>query len=345
MRSNFHPWLAVAGVVLGGCGSSGAGAQDGGIAAPGKCDSGATTACSSFTTPTGTTIQLGPYAAEMDPNVGAGFENKIQTGDTQGSTYCNMFTSIFAQSPALTAQLLGTSQNGVKLDFALYTVYRPATWPSHPVPVITWGNGTCAQPEGYGALLRYVASYGFFVVAANSREVGMGTPPPMLHALDYAAAANKDPKSPYYQKLDMTKVGAMGHSQGGAATATAASDSRIQDVILFNAIGSSLGSVPKPFLAISGDNDIAGFTPSSMASAVDAATVPAAWLYFHMVPTTGNFSGHLTLMMQPQRVTEATRDWWQMMFQSDASARSEFAGSSCGLCNAAADHEYGAHGL
>ena len=81
-----------------------------------------------------------------------------------------------------------------------------------PVPVITWGNGTCAQPEGYGSLLRYIASYGYFIVAANSREVGTGGP--LTKGLDFAQAANKDPSSPYYGHLDMTKVGVMGHSQG-----------------------------------------------------------------------------------------------------------------------------------
>src|SRR6201999_4110898 len=124
--------------------------------------------------------------------------------------YCKTFSNLFQQSQALTAQLLNTSEDGTVLDFALYTAYRPVTWPSGPVPVLTWGNGTCAQPEGYGALLRYIASYGFFVIAANSREVATGAD--MLHALDFAAAANMDPKSPYYQKLDMSRVGAMGHS-------------------------------------------------------------------------------------------------------------------------------------
>ena len=192
------------------------------------------------------------------------------------------------------------------------------------------------------ALLRYVASYGFFVVAANSREVGSGSPAPMLHALDFAAAANKDSTSPYYGKLDMTKVGAMGHSQGSAATATAAKDPRIQDIILFN----TGDTAPKPYLAISGDTDITFYTPSTMAAAVDASTVPAAWLYFHQIDVIGrSFSGHLTLQTQPERVVEPTKDWWQMMLQGDTKAQSEFVGPNCGLCGDAGAQEFGENNL
>ena len=162
---------------------------------------------------------------------------------------CQSFVSSFGEDPQLGMKLLQTTQNGVTIDFSLYTAYRPVVWPDGKVPVITWGNGTCAQPEGYGALLRYVASFGYFVVAANSRWTTSGTPAPMINAINYAAAANMDSTSPYYQKLDMTKVGAMGHSQGGSATASAASDSRVKDVIIFN-FGDS--GVAKPYLAISG---------------------------------------------------------------------------------------------
>ncbi len=362
MRSPFQissrtslPLLVVAGMALGGCSSSsssnnesssGEGGTDAGA---GSCMPGSAGPCTSYTTPladSGTTIQLGPYGASADNNVGKGFENQIQMGDTPGSTYCKTFIDgVFGPNAAFSAQvdqiLTGTA-NGVSIDYALYTVYRPATWPTAPVPVITWGNGTCAPPESYGALLRYVASYGFFVVAANSREVGSGSPAPMLHALDFAAAANQDKASPYYGKLDMTKVGAMGHSQGAAATATAASDPRILDIILFNTGDTS----SKPYLAISGDTDITGYTPATMAAAIDASTVPAAWLYFHHIDVIGrSFSGHLTLQTQPERVTEPTKDWWQMMLQNNTAAQAEFVGPSCGLCGDAGAQEFGENNL
>ena len=307
--------------------------------------------CGSYSTPAedgGTdTIQLGPYGATGDPNIGKGFENTVQSSDQSGSMTCALFAATFNESQSLTQQLLKTMMNGITIDFSLYSAYYPATWPSTPVPVITWGDGTCAQPEGYGALLRYVASYGYFVIAANSREVGSnntdGTQP-MLHALDFAAAANKDPSSPFYQKLDLTKIGAMGHSQGGGATAAAASDARVKYVIIFNANDSG---VAKPYLALSGDSDITGYTAQSMSSAIDGSNQPAAYLYYHNpigAPNDG-LKGHLVLMLTPERVAPQTVAWWEMWFRNDATSKADFVGSSCGFCGHGSDamnaYEYG----
>jgi hypothetical protein len=318
----------------------------------GNCVSADTGPCSSFTTPSGTTIQLGPYGAQMDVNVGKGFENTVPSSDqgTQPSATCQAFAALFMENAALTNELLTTTMNGITVDFSLYSVYRPVVWPSGPVPVLTWGNGTCAQPEGYGALLRYVASYGYFVVAANERQVGTddttgtGSTQPMLRALDYAAAANMDSTSPYYQKLDMTRVGAFGHSQGGGATQTAASDSRVKDIIIFNADDTA----PKPYLAISGDMDITGYTAASMATAINGATVPAAYLYYHNPAgaSADALKGHLVLMLTPERVTGPTVAWWEMMFRSDASSKAQFLPTgTCGLCTDSTDYAYGANSL
>jgi pimeloyl-ACP methyl ester carboxylesterase len=206
-------------------------------------------------------------------------------------------------------------------------------------PVITWGNGTCGQSESYGALLRYVASYGYVVFSSNSRYTGANGA--MTKALDFAAAANKDSTSVYYNRLDMTKIGAMGHSQGGMATVTAASDARISSLIIWNAATSA----SKPFLSVSGDNDITGFTPASMARDINASAQPSAWLYYHKVPKTGSVSGHLTLMIQPERVVEPARAWWDYMLKGDTKARDYFIGTSCGLCGKKDDYEFGEKGL
>ena len=304
----------------------------------GNCMSADITPCTSFTTPTGTTIQLGPYGAQADPNVGKGFENTVNAADSdpQQAT-CTSFVNSFGEDPALGMKLLTTSMNGITIDFSLYSAYRPVVWPKEKVPVITWGNGTCAQPEGYGALLRYVASYGYFVIAANSRWVGSGTE--QMRALDYAAAANMDSSSPYYGKLDMSRVGAMGHSQGGSSTVSAANaDSRILDAIVFNASDSG---VNKPYLAVSGDQDITGFTASSMASAINGASVAAAYLYYHNPAGMGSLKGHLPLMLTPERVVNPTVAWWEMMFRSDAASKNYFVGSTCLLCTMDASTDVG----
>jgi pimeloyl-ACP methyl ester carboxylesterase len=203
---------------------------------------------------------------------------------------------------------------------------------------VTWGNGTCAQPEGYGALLRYIASEGFVVVAANSRWVGGAAE--MLKGLDFAIAANDDPASPFYQRLDPTRIAAMGHSQGGMGAINAANDSRVKTVIIFN----GGASASKPFLTLSGDMDIFTMASSSLATAVTAAP-KAAFLFYHMIPAGGNFAGHLTLMLQPERVVGPAAAWLRYMLLDDPASRAWFVGPDCKLCGHAAEYEFGQNGV
>ena len=203
----FFPCSRWRGIALAGCSSSsdnstggnaGAAETPGAAPTPAKCMPGSAGPCTAYITPmgdSGTTLQLGPYGASADTNVGKGFENHDPDGGHARQTFArrsSMASSARTPLSPRRSTRFSRDANGVTIDYALYTVYRPATWPTAPVPVITWGNGTCAQPESYGALLRYVASYGFFVVAANSREVGSGSRPRCSDALDFAAAANQD---------------------------------------------------------------------------------------------------------------------------------------------------------
>lgn len=290
--------------------------------------------CGDLTTPLGAAIKLGQYGAVMEPNVGKGFENTVAASDQPGSTQCQTFAASFQEDPTLTAQLLDTGN----IDFSIYTVYRPANWPADKIPILSWGNGTCAQPEGYGSLLRYIASQGFFIVAANSRQVGTGAE--IKHGLDFAFAANEDPKSPYYHHLDTTKVGVMGHSQGSAGANAAAADSRVGAVILFNAGLSNA----KPFMAVSGDLDITHYTSDQMAQSV-AGAQQGAYLFFHNPAGMGPLKGHLVLMMTPERLTNAAAGFWQLVFNGDADAKNLFVGSSCGLCNQTDQFNFGEKGF
>lgn len=335
---------APGGGALGGGGAGGV--SPGGVALTPKCNpdtleppAGSTTTvpCSSYVTPTvdgaGILTEFGKYGAIVDTNVGQGFEITPSAQDTVA--FCTNFGKIFGEDPTLTAQVLDLRST----DLSLYTVFRPANWvEGEKYPIITWGNGTCAQPGAYAALLMDVASHGYFVVAANGRFVANGS---QVKALDFVFAANEDPSSPYYHRLDTTKVGAMGHSQGSAATVVAANDSRVQAAILFN--GGT--SAAKPSLAVSADKDINNPTVDSYRTGVNGAS-EAAFIFYHKVPETGGtLTGHLVLMMQPDRVVDPTIAWWDYMIKGDTKARDMFVGTTCGLCGKDADFEYGEKGL
>jgi hypothetical protein len=292
--------------------------------------------CGTFTTQSGTKLQLGTYGAVTELNVGKGFEAPLASGDSDDGSTCASVVASFGEDPADSAPLLDTDG----IDFALYTIYRPANWAEgEQVPVITWGNGTCAKTEGYGALLRYVASQGFFVIAANSRWVGSGNNA-MTKALDFVEAATKDTASPYYRRLDTTRIGAMGHSQGGMATITAARDERVKTVIIWNGGSKAV----KPFLAVSGDMDIGNPAVSSLANAL-TGNPPGAYLFYHKVIGTGSVRGHLTLMTQPERVIEPTVAWFKYQLSKDTESAKWFVGNDCKLCGSPDEYEYGQKGL
>ena len=274
-------------------------------------------------------IELGPYGASLDFNVGKDFAYPIADGDADNDATCSALSN---------GQ---TSQVQQSVDYTLYSVYRPGQFKEgERLPLIVWGDGTCAWPEAYGPLLRYVASHGFVIVAPNSRWVGDGSQ--MKKALDFMFAGNDDKNSPYYQKLDTTKVGAMGHSQGGSGTIAVARDARVKALIIWN--GGS--SASKPFLAVTGDGDILNASPASLRQDINAAPPSqAAFLYYHMILQKSDAPGHLTLVTEPQRVIEPALAWWKYILNGDAEAKAFFVGTDCKLCNRKAEFEFGQKGL
>lgn len=282
------------------------------------------------------TVTGGPYGGKIDWNEGAGtpFVNPVNGAEPiclPGGI------DTFREPASVTADLKNTRG----LDYALYTIFRPACMKAgEKYPLITWANGTCGLTHGYSVLLSALASYGYVVVASNSTWTNTSpTNGVQKRALDYAESLNADQNHPLYQRLDLTKIGAMGHSQGAAATVNVASDARVKSLILWNTGTSNA----KPFLNVSGDRDIGG-SVSSITSSTNGASQPGAWVWYHQVLQTGGTStGHLVLMEQPERVVDLCVGWWDFQLKGSATAKAMFVGSNCGLCNKDAEFEYGAN--
>ena len=285
------------------------------------------------------TMRSGPYGAKTEWNEGAGTEF---VNPVNGSEPVCLPTGIdtFAEPSSVTDDLKNTRD----LDYSLYTIFRPACMKDgETYPVITWANGTCGLTHGYALLLGTVASHGFVVIASNSTWTNTApTNTVQLRALDYAAFLNNDSSSVLHQKLDLDNIGAMGHSQGAAATANADNDPRVKASIYWN----SGASNEKPFLNISGDRDIGGRTMDATVAATNAASQPGGWLWYHQVlETGGTATGHLVLMEQPDRAWELAVAWWKWQLKGDQTAKNMFVGSDCGLCNRDAEFEYGVNSL
>ena len=78
--------------------------------------------------------------------------------------------------------------------------------------VILWGPGGGSSPNDYEGIIRRLASHGFVVVATSESPDGTDRGIPALNWLEKKNTTQGDV---LYGKLDMTKVGASGHSMGG----------------------------------------------------------------------------------------------------------------------------------
>lgn len=210
-----------------------------------------------------------------------------------------------------------------------HTILRPTELGSQGCtkhPVVIWGNGSFVTPVVYDGLLRHLASHGFIVVAANTTQAGSGTA--MLDGLDVLTKADADPRSPFYGKADLDKVGAAGHSQGGGGTINAGADPRV-DVTVPVEPGpqGSVRNLKGPMFILGGERDPVVIPELLVIPRYDAADhVPAVYGELagasHVTPAGdgGGFRGPITA-------------WFRYFLMGDQEARTEFFGADCGACS------------
>ena len=130
-----------------------------------------------------------------------------------------------------------------------YVVYRPmnigqaVAREKGALPVLVFANGGCMDTSiGYENMLTDLASYGYVVVAIGElqmfaqHEKEQHTPSSMVaDALDWVSRQAADPASPYYNKIDASKIAAAGHSCGGAQVLANAGDARLKTCLILNA--------------------------------------------------------------------------------------------------------------
>lgn len=126
-----------------------------------------------------------------------------------------------------------------------HTVFTPADLSvfdqKNKLPIMVWGNGACANsPWEHINFLSEVASHGFLVVAIGpmpqegERGGGRSTASQMTDAINWAIAQNSNASSPYFNKLDITKIAACGMSCGGLQALETAPDPRVTTAIICN---------------------------------------------------------------------------------------------------------------
>jgi hypothetical protein len=126
-----------------------------------------------------------------------------------------------------------------------HTVFRPqdlkAFGKRNKLPIIAWGNGACANsPWEHVNFLSEVASHGFLVVAIGpmpqegEKGNGRSVSSQMTDAINWAIAQNSDKASPYFNKIDVTKIAVSGMSCGGLQTLETAPDPRVTTTVVCN---------------------------------------------------------------------------------------------------------------
>lgn len=129
-----------------------------------------------------------------------------------------------------------------------FVVYRPlnmknAVRREGKLPILLFANGGCMDTSvGYERMLTEIASHGYVVVAIGEMQVYQfdrkesGTPSSMLiKAMDWIVAESEREGSDYYKMVDTDKIGAAGHSCGGAQVLCNAREPRLKTYLILNA--------------------------------------------------------------------------------------------------------------
>ena len=135
------------------------------------------------------------------------------------------------------------------------TIFRPCDLSpfgtDRKLPIVLWGNGACANTtQEHKNFLSEIASHGYVILAIglldqieerdeSSRKATQ--PTQMLEALDWILAENQSTESVYFEKVDASKVAAMGMSCGGLQAIQISSDPRISTSVICNS-----GVLPQP---------------------------------------------------------------------------------------------------
>ena len=215
------------------------------------------------------------------------------------------------------------------------------------LPIIAWGNGACANsPWEHVNFLSEVASHGFLVIAIGpmpqegEKGGGKSTSSQMTDAINWAIAQNSNKNSPFYNKLDISKIAVSGMSCGGLQTLEIAPDPRVTTTVVCNSgifinPGSGFPGMPNlkkddllklhtPTLYIlGGEKDIAYGNGMDDYSKINHVPVFVANMNV----------GHGGTYGQPHggEFAKVATAWFKWQLKGDNEAGKFFTGNPCGL--------------
>lgn len=263
-----------------------------------------------------------------------------------------------------------------------HTVYRPADLAAlgtHKLPIVAFGNGACVNVGNrFRYFLSEIASHGYLAIAtgpigareaesAPSSSNHRGAPAPgspaslvkgpipedsrrpadtsarqLLDAVDWAIAENTRQGSPYYGRIDTSKVAVMGQSCGGLQAIDAARDPRVTTLGVwnsgaFNENGKSrvmagaradkadLAAIRVPAIYVTGEPSDVAYRNADDDFERLQVPVLRAWR---------EQTGHHGTYREPNggAFGQVAVDWLQWQLKGERQAARLFVGPDCGLC-------------
>jgi hypothetical protein len=202
-------------------------------------------------------------------------------------------------------------------------IFRPSKYGEGGVkhPLVVWGNGRTNTVDIWSRFLQRVTSYGFVVVAPEQTMVSAAH---MNAAIDYALRLARDPSGSDCGKIDTSKLGATGYSQGGGGAIGVGSDARITATFVFAALGiNNTRNLKAPWAGTFAEND-EFFAWSTIKPAITASAQPA--FGGMLLGTTHNsIAGNA-------KSSEAYIGFLRWRLMGDAAGKQMFVGASCKIC-------------
>lgn len=194
-----------------------------------------------------------------------------------------------------------------------YIVYYMSELLTHDskFPIVSWANGTGCPPSLYDGLLRELASAGFIVVASDETMAADGTA--QIAQIDFVVEENSNKSSALYKKVNTSRIGVIGHSQGGRSAVNAgAMDDRIACVL--SLAGSNYveeaEKLSKPVLFMAGTKDKVVDANKWLVTAFEAVKGPAVYASL-------NGAIHTTCCSDPTAYSKYAISWFNAWFYND----------------------------
>ncbi len=101
-------------------------------------------------------------------------------------------------------------------------VFVPDTIHNAPLPTVVMVNGTGLKALHYRPVFEHLASWGFIVIGNDDSNAWNGRS--AIVSLEKALCQNSMENSPLYQRIDLDRIGVVGHSQGAMGAINAATE-------------------------------------------------------------------------------------------------------------------------